>query len=672
MGNTDARTVIEHTILGQRVLYGTSQAGKLIAAELHRLGAARPMLIGSSSAAARITAIPDAFTPALTWDQVVQHVPRETVEAAAQAADDAAADVLVAVGGGSAIGLAKAVARASGLKIIAVPTTYSGSEATPIWGITEAETKTTGTDPAVLPVAVVYDAALSASLPRELSVVSGLNALAHCVDSLWAPEADTINQAHALAGARELAEALRRLARNSSDMQAREQALYGSYLAGLALSSAGSGLHHKLCHILGGTFALPHAETHTSVLPHVVGLNAPHVPQAASRLAAVLNESAATPRPAAAETGGPGAAAVQALNQLYNDVGAPRALGTIGFTGTNVDEAVRRAVEVVPQSNPTAVRESDLRQMLCAALEGAWPEVPDHDAQHEVEEELISRVLASFENAPDRRLAEILRSVVVHLHSVIREVGITEDEWRSAITFLTDVGHITTETRQEYILLSDVLGISMQTIAVNNPVAEGEERRTTDATVFGPFFVEGAPQIGYGGDISGGAPGQPCWVSGTVVDVDGRPIPRVRIEVWEADDEGLYDVQQDDQQVYGRGWLISEDDGTFGFWALTPTPYPIPHDGPVGRMLQQVGRSPYRAAHLHFMVSAPGYRTLVTHIFVEGDEQLERGDAVFGVKDSLIKRFEQHSPREYAPDGSQPGRGWASTRFDVVLARAEG
>lgn len=220
-------------------------------------------------------------------------------------------------------------------------------------------------------------------------------------------------------------------------------------------------------------------------------------------------------------------------------------------------------------------------------------------------------------------------------------------------------------------MLSDVLGLSMQTIAVNNPVAHGQEHRATDATVFGPFFVEDAPQFQQGGDISGGAPGQPCWVSGSVVDVDGAPIPQARIEVWEADEEGLYDVQHEDQQVYGRGWLRSADDGTFRFWALTPTPYPIPDDGPVGRMLQKVGRSPYRAAHVHFMVSAPGYRTLVTHIFVEGDEQLRRGDSVFGVKDSLIKRFEQHPQGETAPDGSTPDRDWASTRFDVVLARSE-
>ena len=394
-------TAFEHTTMSQRVLFGTSQAGQLIAEELDRLDAVRPIIIVSSSATPHVQSITDSISPALIWDEVVQHVPRSTVEAAAQAAEAAEADAIVAVGGGSAIGLAKAVARTRGLKTIAVPTTYSGSEATAIWGTTEAGTKTTGTDSAVLPAAVVYDAALSASLPRGLSVVSGLNALAHCVDSLWAPEADPINQAHALAGAREIAAALRRLVQDPSDMPARERALYGSYLAGLSLASAGSGLHHKLCHILGGTFALAHAETHTAVLPHVVALNAPEAPLSASRLAAALNESATTPRAAAAETTLPGAAAVRALEHLYDDVGAPRALRDIGFTESNIDEALPRAVEIVPASNPASAGAGELRRLLHAALQGARPEMSAHDVQRDLEEELITRVLASFEHSPD-------------------------------------------------------------------------------------------------------------------------------------------------------------------------------------------------------------------------------------------------------------------------------
>jgi hydroxyquinol 1,2-dioxygenase len=161
-------------------------------------------------------------------------------------------------------------------------------------------------------------------------------------------------------------------------------------------------------------------------------------------------------------------------------------------------------------------------------------------------------------------------------------------------------------------------------------------------------------------------------VEGTVRDTDGKPVPGARIEVWEADDDGLYDVQYDDGRTAGRGHLFADDDGGFRFWAITPTPYPIPHDGPVGRMLEAVNRSPMRAAHLHFMVTHPGYRTLVTHIFVRGDELLD-SDTVFGVKESLIKDFVQQPPGTPTPDGRDLGdnMSWSRVRFDIVLAPAE-
>lgn len=283
------------------------------------------------------------------------------------------------------------------------------------------------------------------------------------------------------------------------------------------------------------------------------------------------------------------------------------------------------------------------------------------------EEELIERVIASFEATPDDRLRVLMQSLTRHLHAFIRDVRLTEAEWDKAIEFLTAVGHITDDRRQEFILLSDVLGLSMQTIAVNNP-AEGD---ATEATVFGPFFVENAPEIANGEDISGGAPGQPSWIEGTVCNTRGEAIPGARIEVWEADEDGLYDVQYDDQRVAGRAFLHSEEDGGYRFWGLTPTPYPIPHDGPVGALLKSVERSPVRASHLHFMVTAPGYRTLVTHIFVEGDPQLEIGDSVFGVKDSLVKRFDEQPPGTPTPDGRDLGdRTWTKARFDIVLADA--
>jgi hydroxyquinol 1,2-dioxygenase len=278
--------------------------------------------------------------------------------------------------------------------------------------------------------------------------------------------------------------------------------------------------------------------------------------------------------------------------------------------------------------------------------------------------ELLERVAASFDSAADPRLRELMQALVRHLHAFLREVRLTEAEWLEAIRFLTATGEITDSRRQEFILLSDVLGASMQTITMNN-AAYGE---ATEATVTGPFFVEGAPAVPLGGDVSGGASGEPCWVEGTVTDTEGRPVPGARLEIWEADNDGFYDVQYGDDRVSARAHLFSDADGAFRFWALTPTPYPIPHDGPVGRLLDAAGRSPMRASHLHFMVTADGLRTLVTHIFVRGDELLDR-DAVFGVRDSLVKEFRPHPPSSTPPDGRDlDGRAWSSVRFDIVLA----
>ncbi|GAA1387661.1 dioxygenase [Pseudonocardia kongjuensis] len=290
------------------------------------------------------------------------------------------------------------------------------------------------------------------------------------------------------------------------------------------------------------------------------------------------------------------------------------------------------------------------------------------DRQRAIEQELVDRVVASFGDAPDDRLREVLTALTRHLHAFLREVRPSEPEWQAAIGFLTAAGHITTDRRQEFILLSDVLGASMQTIAINNE-AVGD---ATEATVFGPFFVEDAPRIELGGDIAGGAPGRPCWVEGTVTDTAGNPVAGARIEVWEADEDGFYDVQYDDGRTAGRAHLFTGDDGGYRFWGITPVPYPIPHDGPVGALLDASGRSPMRAAHLHFMVTAPGLRTLVTHIFVRGDELLD-SDAVFGVKESLVQDFVEQRPGTPAPDGRDLGdRSWTRVRFDIVLAPAPG
>ena len=275
------------------------------------------------------------------------------------------------------------------------------------------------------------------------------------------------------------------------------------------------------------------------------------------------------------------------------------------------------------------------------------------------EQELTEAVVASFAGTPDERLRTLMTALTRHLHAFAREVQLTEPEWAAAIGFLTDAGHITDDKRQEFILLSDVLGLSMQTITINH-AAEGE---VTESTVLGPFFVAGSPEIEPGGDIAFGAPGEPCWVEGSVRDVDGKPVAGALLEVWEADDDGFYDVQYADARTSARGHLVADGEGGFRFWALTPTPYPIPADGPVGRLLAATGRSPMRAPHLHFMVSAPGFRTLVTHIFVAGESL--GGDSVFGVRDSLVTPFVRSDGP--TPDGRVVDGSWTQVRFDVVL-----
>jgi hydroxyquinol 1,2-dioxygenase len=286
--------------------------------------------------------------------------------------------------------------------------------------------------------------------------------------------------------------------------------------------------------------------------------------------------------------------------------------------------------------------------------------------QQQREQALVDQVVASFDSADDPRLTFVMQALTRHLHAFVREVRLTEAEWNAAIRFLTDTGHITDDRRQEFILLSDVLGLSMQTIAINNEA----NANATEATVFGPFFVDGSPEIPLGGDIAGSAPGEPCWVEGTVTDTDGNPVPGALIEVWEADQDGFYDVQYADGRLAARGHLTTDDHGGYRFWAITPTPYPIPHDGPVGKLLAAAGRSPMRASHLHFMVSAPGKRTVVTHIFVRGDAMLDT-DAVFGVKESLIKEFASHPAGTPTPDGRDLAEHtWSRVSFDIVLAPA--
>ena len=277
--------------------------------------------------------------------------------------------------------------------------------------------------------------------------------------------------------------------------------------------------------------------------------------------------------------------------------------------------------------------------------------------------ELADAVLASFAGAPNERFRQIAESLVRHLHAFVLEVQLTEQEWFAGIDFLTHTGHTTTDARQEFVLLSDVLGVSMQVVGINHPGADG----ATASTVFGPFFVDSAPEFANGDDLGAGAPGQPCFMQGRVLATDGTPIANAVVDVWQADENGFYDVQYESLDApRGRGRLRTEDDGRFWFWSVLPEAYPIPEDGPVGELLRAAARSPMRPAHVHFMVTAPGYRRLITHVFAAGDPYLE-SDAVFGVRTSLVTEFEAHGPGT-APDGRQMHSPYHTMTYELVVA----
>jgi hydroxyquinol 1,2-dioxygenase len=285
---------------------------------------------------------------------------------------------------------------------------------------------------------------------------------------------------------------------------------------------------------------------------------------------------------------------------------------------------------------------------------------------HNLDENTITEaVLARHAHAGDERLKTVVTSLVRHLHAFAREVNLTENEWEQGIRFLTDVGHITDDKRQEFILLSDTLGLSMLVTAMANRKPPG----CTEATVFGPFFVEGAPAYRNGDDVSNGARGEPCFVSGSVKGADGEAVANARIEVWQADADGFYDVQHAGNDTHrARGVLHSLADGRYHFRSIVAEPYPIPHDGPVGRMLAALGRHPWRPAHLHFMITAPGYERLVTHVFREGDQYLD-SDAVFGVRSSLVAQWKHHEAGT-APDGTSMTTPFSTLEFDFVLNRS--
>jgi maleylacetate reductase len=341
-----------------RVIFGKGSLQQL-EAEIDRLGARRALVLCTPEQRAQAEHVVSLLgsRAVAIFDKAVMHVPIETAREAREVASKLGADCAVAIGGGSTTGMGKAIAMDSGLPIVAIPTTYAGSEMTPVYGLTENGLKRTGKDPRVLPKTVIYDPELTLSLPLEMSITSGMNAIAHAAEGLYAQDGNPVMSLMAEEGIRALAEGMRIIHRNPNDLDARGDCLYGAWLCGTVLGNVGMALHHKLCHTLGGSFNLPHAQTHTIVLPHAISYNQSAAP-ALSRISRALGAHNASP--------------AAALFDLSTSLGAPTRLKDLGLTEADLDRATDIALSN-PYWNPQPIEASGIRQLLQDAYEGLRP-----------------------------------------------------------------------------------------------------------------------------------------------------------------------------------------------------------------------------------------------------------------------------------------------------------
>jgi len=348
-----------YTSQPQRVLYGPGSIQNLNE-EAQGLGITRALVLstGPQRDQAEFAADLLGANAAGIFDAARMHVPVETVRAALAQGHEMKADGLVSIGGGSTVGLAKAIALETGLPILAIPTTYAGSEMTSIYGMTDGGLKQTGRDPRVLPRTVIYDPDLTHALPVSVSITSGLNAIAHAAEGLYAQDANPIMSLMAQEGIGAVARGLSSIRADANDREGRDQALYGAWLCGTVLGNVGMALHHKLCHTLGGSFNLPHAETHTVVLPHAMAYNAPEAKEAMAAIQKAL--------------GNTGASAAASLFDLAAGLGAPTTLKELGMREEDLDRAVDIAL-ANPYWNPRAIERRPLRQLLQNAYEGRRP-----------------------------------------------------------------------------------------------------------------------------------------------------------------------------------------------------------------------------------------------------------------------------------------------------------
>jgi hydroxyquinol 1,2-dioxygenase len=280
------------------------------------------------------------------------------------------------------------------------------------------------------------------------------------------------------------------------------------------------------------------------------------------------------------------------------------------------------------------------------------------------EENLTDLAVERWSNVPDPRLRKIMTSLVKHLHGWVRDIEPTEAEWATAIEFLTATGKLCDAKRQEFILLSDTLGVSMLVDSINHRLST----KATPTTVTGPFHIHDSPEVADGASMSGDAPGIPCFVEGKVMDFDGKPIGNAVLDIWQTDGEGLYEAQVDERGAYMRGIYHSKPDGTYLIRTVAPIGYTIPLDGTVGALFSKTSISPYRPAHIHFLLESPGYHRIITHLFQKGDQYIDT-DVVYGVKEPLIVEFQKKKAGEKAPNGEILNTSFYVVHYDFTLQK---
>src|SRR5574337_379289 len=426
-----------------RVVFGRGTVAA-VADEVARLGHGRVLLLGGRQVAAAADEVQTALASLVVarFDDAAMHTPVDVTDRVLQIAENHAVDCVVSVGGGSTTGLSQALAARKGYDQVIVPTTYAGSEVTPVLGETQSGVKTTRSGADILPETVVYDVDLTLDLPAGLTLASTINAMAHAVEALYAPDANPVTDGMALQAITAIVGALPAVMADPADLDARSELLRSAWLAGTCLAYAAMGLHHKLCHTLGGSFGLPHAQTHTAMLPYTMAYNASAAPAVMARIADAMRVPDA---PAG-------------VFDLVSTLGGATSIAELGFARDDIGHAAELAT-AKPYPNPREVTRAGIAALLDSACAGRRPGGGTRFPRRELDA-MTRTVLASFADTPDPRLHRLITGIVEHAHRLVTDYDITEQEWTRAIDFLTRTGQISSTTRQEFVSLSDILGVS--------------------------------------------------------------------------------------------------------------------------------------------------------------------------------------------------------------------